>query len=219
MKRLSIAFAIVLIASAASVGIAAVSSHVASSYKADLSGAKVPPVATRATGEATFELVQMGTAGAGTGGVSPSGKDPLAADRDMGYVGPGIDDYPYEGIIDRGREEYGYGAGGTTAGESLRYRLNVKKIENVTAAHLHMGGATSAEGPVVASLYLGPRKGGQYSGLLAQGTITEKDLQGPLSGKSLDDLVAAIKAGDIYVNVHTAKHPEGEIRGQVEQKG
>lgn len=215
MKRLSIVFAIVLIASVAAVAIAAVSADVTSSYKADLSGLQE----TRATGEAIFELIGMGTEGAGAGGVSPTGKDPLAADRDMGYVGPGIEEYAYEGIIDRGREEYGYGAGGTLTGEALRYRVNLKKIENVTAAHLHMGDAAAGEGPVVAPLYLGPRKAGQFSGMLAQGTITEKDLQGPLSGKSLDDLVAAINAGDIYVNVHTAKHPEGEIRGNVAPRG
>jgi hypothetical protein len=36
-------------------------------------------------------------------------------------------------------------------------------------------------------------------------------------GKTVDDLVALIKSGDVYVNVHTAKHPAGEIRGEVKE--
>jgi hypothetical protein len=33
----------------------------------------------------------------------------------------------------------------------------------------------------------------------------------------LSELIAAIRAGKTYVNVHTNKHPGGEIRGQVRE--
>jgi hypothetical protein len=36
-----------------------------------------------------------------------------------------------------------------------------------------------------------------------------------MQGKTLDDLAAAIESGDTYVNVHTADHKDGEIRGQL----
>jgi hypothetical protein len=58
-------------------------------------------------------------------------------------------------------------------------------------------------------------KKGKFTGVLAQGTITAANLMGPLQGKTLEDLVSVIKAGDAYVNVHTTAHPGGEIRGQL----
>jgi hypothetical protein len=36
-----------------------------------------------------------------------------------------------------------------------------------------------------------------------------------MEGKTLEDLVAAMDSGETYVNVHTAEHPDGEIRGQI----
>jgi hypothetical protein len=47
------------------------------------------------------------------------------------------------------------------------------------------------------------------------GTITAADLTGPLAGKTMADLVAAIRAGNIYINLHTTAFPAGEIRGQL----
>jgi hypothetical protein len=99
-------------------------------------------------------------------------------------------------------------------GKELAYLLNVKDIEGVTAAHIHAG-KMGTEGPPVAGLFAGPKKDGMYSGELAKGTITDKSLVGPLSGKTVGDLVALIKSGEAYVNVHTARHPGGEVRGQI----
>jgi hypothetical protein len=47
------------------------------------------------------------------------------------------------------------------------------------------------------------------------GTITAANLTGPLAGRTISDLVAAIRAGDIYINLHTQAFPAGEIRGQL----
>lgn len=103
-------------------------------------------------------------------------------------------------------------------GTELRYRLIVANIENVLQAHLHLAPA-GENGPVVAWLYpSGPPPElipGRTQGVLATGTITAADLVGPLEGASLDQLVDAILAGDIYVNVHTQQFPGGEIRGQL----
>jgi len=104
-------------------------------------------------------------------------------------------------------------------GKSLSFRLYVADIENVSMAHIHMAPA-GQEGPVVAWLYPSKPpavvKKGKFTGVLARGTVTAADLQGPLQGKTIGDLVDQIKGGTAYVNVHTEKYPAGEIRGQIE---
>ncbi|HZZ57449.1 MAG TPA: CHRD domain-containing protein [Opitutaceae bacterium] len=101
----------------------------------------------------------------------------------------------------------------------LRYELSVTNLNDVTMAHLHLG-AAGENGPPVVWLYPSspPPKEipGATNGVLSQGSIKADNLVGPLAGKSVNDLVDAIKANKIYVNVHTTAHPEGEIRGQVQ---
>jgi hypothetical protein len=58
-------------------------------------------------------------------------------------------------------------------------------------------------GPPVAMLSMG------------NGKITSADLQGPLAGKQMSDLVNIMKNGGAYVNVHTQQNQNGEIRGQI----
>jgi len=99
-------------------------------------------------------------------------------------------------------------------GKELTYTLVVKNIENVTAAHIHTG-TKGESGEPVAGLFAGPKKEGKFSGELAKGTIMDKDLIGPLAGKTLGDLVTMIKDKQAYVHVHTDKYPDGEIRGQI----
>ena len=129
--------------------------------------------------------------------------------------------FEFSGVSGAGTRKYsgpehgkmGMGAGGAQG--VLAYKLSVWNIENVTAAHLHMNKRTTAAGPVIAPLFSGPKKAGEYSGMLSEGTITDKDLTGPLSGRSVQDLTALMNSGEVYVNVHTDKHPAGEIRGEV----
>lgn len=111
-------------------------------------------------------------------------------------------------------------------GTELRYRLIASNIENVIAAHIHLG-APDANGPVVAFLYGTVAPGaGRTDGVLATGVITSTNLVGPLVGQSLSVLIAAMNAGGTYVNAHTndgvdpintgpGDFPGGEIRGQI----
>lgn len=112
-------------------------------------------------------------------------------------------------------------------GASLEYKLIVANIDNVVAAHIHLG-APGVNGPVVAFLY-GPAApgGGPSNGVLAEGTITAANLVGPLAGHPFSDLIDAMRAGNTYVNVHTndgvpptntgpGDFPGGEIRGQIQ---
>jgi len=103
-------------------------------------------------------------------------------------------------------------------GQTLYYKLIAANIENVMMSHIHLA-AKGVNGPIVAWLYpssppmvLIP---GRFNGLLAQGAITAANLVGPLAGMSLSDLIAAMEAGNAYVNIHTTQYPGGEIRGQI----
>lgn len=111
-------------------------------------------------------------------------------------------------------------------GLSLTYKLIVANIDNVVASHIHVGPA-GVNGPVVLFLYGSVAPGGGVSnGILSQGTATAANLVGPLAGHPLSDLIAAMSAGNAYVNVHTndgvaptntgpGDFPGGEIRGQI----
>ena len=96
----------------------------------------------------------------------------------------------------------------------LSFELNVTGLANPTGAHIHKG-KRGENGPPVAGLYGGPTKEGTFSGILAEGTITEENLLGELQGKKVADLLRLIKSGNAYVNIHTETFPDGEIRGQI----
>ncbi len=102
----------------------------------------------------------------------------------------------------------------TMSGKELTFKLTVEDIENVTAAHIHIA-KKGKNGPPVAGLFAGPKKEGKFSGTLGEGTITDKDLVGPMAGKTVKDLIKALRSGELYVNVHTDKYPDGELRGQI----
>lgn len=109
--------------------------------------------------------------------------------------------------------------------DQLTYTLTVQNINNVVQAHFHCCGAIGTNQPVVMFLF-GPiaAAGGPTSGQIATGTKTSADLIGTMAGQTLQDLVNQIKAGNVYVNVHTSDGtktsgpgnlPAGEIRAQV----
>ena len=66
-----------------------------------------------------------------------------------------------------------------------------------TAAHIHVG-AAGKNGPVAVPF---TKDGDTY--------------KAPAGAKLNADQMKAFKAGDLYVNVHSAANPDGEIRGQL----
>ena len=85
------------------------------------------------------------------------------------------------------------------------YVLQTNGLLGIQVAHFHSGGP-EVNGPVVKDIPIN-----QITGI-AIASWTSTDLFRPLTPA----LVQALKAGNIYVNVHTSLLPDGEIRGQVE---
>jgi hypothetical protein len=94
--------------------------------------------------------------------------------------------------------------------DSIGYTINATNIEGATAGHIHQG-AKGENGPVVVTLFKYDTPMNEVS---ENGTITADKLEGPMAGKQVSDLAAAGANGTLYVNIHTEKNPNGEIRGQ-----
>lgn len=102
----------------------------------------------------------------------------------------------------------------STDGSSVSYKIRVANIKGVTMAHIHSG-AIGKNGPVVVTLFKSASPTGTMNGLLSQGTVTSTNLEGPLKGKTISDLIRLMNDGTAYANVHTQQNPKGEIRGQI----
>lgn len=97
--------------------------------------------------------------------------------------------------------------------DELGYEVNVTDMDKVNAAHIHLAEA-GKNGPIVLTLFQGgPTE--QVNGTVGEANVTSSNLEGPMKGKDLADLVTAMKNGTTYVNVHTTDFPNGEIRGQL----
>jgi CHRD domain-containing protein len=88
-------------------------------------------------------------------------------------------------------------------GKDLNYDLSTTNLQGFMMAHIHQGKSGENGQPITTPLQMG------------KGKITSSDLQGPLSGKQISDLVNIMKNGGAYVNVHTNQNQNGEIRGQI----
>ncbi|RKQ30506.1 CHRD domain-containing protein [Oceanobacillus halophilus] len=98
----------------------------------------------------------------------------------------------------------------------IRFRLDVNDIGPITQANIHLGNRNIV-GPIVAIIFE-PEYSQTISGKkVIEGVIRERDLVGPLSGKSLSELIREMKVGKAFVNIQTSRYPKGEVRGKISQ--
>jgi hypothetical protein len=108
--------------------------------------------------------------------------------------------------------------------QQISYTLSYSGLEGpVTQAHIHFG-AESQTGGI--SVFLCTNLGNGPAGTQAcppapatvSGTVTPANVIGPsaqgIAAGEFAELIAAIRAGVSYVNVHSTLYPVGEIRGQ-----
>lgn len=101
-------------------------------------------------------------------------------------------------------------------GSAINYSVYFWNITDPQAGHIHVGNAKT-NGPVVVTLFDGKTTSikGNYSGMIATGTIMAKDFSGPMQGKTMNDLLTEMKNGNTYANFHSIKDPGGTARGQI----
>lgn len=104
----------------------------------------------------------------------------------------GTEEVPPLSVPGSGSGAISIGADGSVAGS-----VTTTGVEG-TMAHIHMG-ARGANGPVIVPL---TKSGDTYS-VPAGAKLNEAQMQ-------------AFKAGNLYVNVHTARNKGGEVRGQLQ---
>src|SRR5436189_5185471 len=100
----------------------------------------------------------------------------------------------------------------TILGNTVTWKVDVDApIDSLIAGHIHRRAADSVAGNVRVDFTLGERvwaagtTGPGITGTAAQGSTT---LDAPA-----DSMLAVIRAGRSYVNLHTRAHTGGEIRG------
>ena len=114
-------------------------------------------------------------------------------------------------------------------GQSFDWTLSSEALEGaVQQAHIHFGARGLANGIAV---FLCSNLGNGPAGTqpcpappaTISGTARPADVVGPLAQgiepAAFDEVVAAMRAGVAYANVHSTKWPGGEIRGQLDGGG
>jgi CHRD domain-containing protein len=116
-------------------------------------------------------------------------------------------DTPAEGVINF-----------KTKDDMLTWKANITGLSEATGFHIHQG-ASGQNGDVIVDLLKQSKHSDTPKGMMIRGNVSAASLQGPMQGKTLEDLKAAMGSGNTYVNLHTTDHPDGLIRGQLKQKG
>lgn len=108
----------------------------------------------------------------------------------------------------------------------IQWQLSYENMESaVTQSHIHFANKHNA-GPVVvffcsnlgngpAGTQPCPAQPATISGTIMASDVTAGGAANGLEAGNLEELIAAIRAGATYANVHTTGRPGGETRGQI----
>jgi hypothetical protein len=105
-----------------------------------------------------------------------------------------------------------------TKSDMLTWKMNVTGISGANGAHIHQG-KIGENGEAVVDLLKVSKQKDTANGMIMRGNVTDSSLTGSMAGQTLADLKTTMANGDTYVNLDTASHPDGEIRGQINLKG
>ena len=112
-------------------------------------------------------------------------------------------------------EAVGTGTFQISEGENIMtYKFIISHIKGITGAFLCKG-KKGENGAIVLDLFREPKKEDISGTFLAEGKIEPYLLFGPLQGGSVESLIRLMETGEVYINILTRKHPDGEIRGQI----
>jgi len=112
----------------------------------------------------------------------------------------------------------------------LRYNVVVSRMQNVVGGHIHRG-TPGVNGPIIFPFFSAAPGGGEQNGVLVKGTLVRGNplpttLPGLTHEDRFDALIALMRSGNTYVNIHSndgvpptntgpGDFPGGEIRAQV----
>lgn len=113
------------------------------------------------------------------------------------------------------------------ASQTIRYELSYSGLEgDVRQSHIHLGQrgvnggitlwlcqTTVNPSPTPSTTPVCPQSG-TVTGVLSSADVFGPNAQG-IGTSEIGEVLAAIRAGVTYVNVHSARFPSGEIRGQL----
>ena len=95
---------------------------------------------------------------------------------------------------------------------TIGFDFSTDGLQDIVAAHIHFGDP-GVDGPIMFTL--STTSSDSANGILGSDDLTLL----PDSGiNSIDDAIQAMVDGHTYINVHTAAHPDGEIRGQIVER-
>ena len=99
----------------------------------------------------------------------------------------------------------------------IEFKLKIRRADDVLAVaggHIHCAPAGS-NGPVVAFLAGAVPPAGFDGKVEIKATLTDASVLPTDCGSNIAEVLEAMRAGDTYVNIHSAGNPAGEIRGQI----
>ena len=101
---------------------------------------------------------------------------------------------------------------------AITTRINISSVPDVKEAHIHQGNA-SENGDVIVDLLKTSDIKDKSADVVLRGSISDSDLLGPMKGKTIQDLQAAMASGNTYADVHTGDNPDGLVRGEIKISG